>query len=488
MPSRKGKSAQLPAVRFPIIKLPPELQHLIFAESDIGDICSLRLTCKALAEIGIGYLMRQVELLFTRGSFDRLNSVDPNHACHVRSLVYCVSALSEFRDMDQYLRRLADRLEYDLGAEHMRGWPAGASSRELRFYQRQCARAINPKTVYTPRQLQSGWEAYKTLCDEQTLLRTENYGEKELTDRISHMKCLNQVTLNCWRFPIKESKHFAHAYKGILMLPYDNEGRADSGGLPPLLSIARAINKIGRKIEAFTAHRISWKLLKADGETRKLLECFFGTVKSFTTTFEVGLGQDEGMPPSNFYVSSDQDQADLEKHVCQGRHLWLLRSMPDLRAIDLRLMNFGQGQLDMAQVFGGIRWCHLQTVKLREVKGTDRNLLDFVQQHAAKLETLTLDYFLLTKGLWLYVFREMRAIQGLTGFVSIVGLLNSHEELDQWTIDRVEIGFNELADKIENYILGTDAVTLGDIINHGEVCSCQGGPYHDMHPSLPPQR
>ncbi|KAL8990081.1 MAG: hypothetical protein Q9169_008212 [Polycauliona sp. 2 TL-2023] len=397
MSPRKRKSAPLPAVGFPIIKLPSELQHLIFNAADMEDICNLRLTCKALAEIGVSYVLRQVELLFTRNSFDHLKAVLPNKGHHVKSFVYRVSTLSNFHTFDEYIGRVAEQLEYDWEADQAAPEPAPeASSRESRLYARQVARAVKPKIRYTTRQLRIGWEHHKILYNEQTLLRTNFHGENELTNFIFQMPGLNEITVNGYKDSANESQNFKNAYRQTLLLPDNDEGHADPCGVPQLLSIIQAINNAATKIKVFRVKRISWKLLRADSENRKTLERFLAKLRSFTATFTL-----DHLDWWSLAGSLATDQTDLEEHVYHGRHLWLLRAMPDLRELDIRFSYLEDHHFDMVQMFSGIHWCYLQTLCLNDVKGTDRNLLDFLEQHVATLKTLALARFSLTQGLWL---------------------------------------------------------------------------------------
>ncbi len=56
-------------------RIAPELQHMIFAGVDRADIRNLRLTCKALAEVGSRYMFETLCLFFNTKRFYQLQQV-----------------------------------------------------------------------------------------------------------------------------------------------------------------------------------------------------------------------------------------------------------------------------------------------------------------------------------------------------------------------------------------------------------------------------
>ncbi|KAI4276135.1 MAG: hypothetical protein L6R38_005736 [Xanthoria sp. 2 TBL-2021] len=72
-------------------RLAPELQHMIFAAADRADIPNLRLTCKALAEVGLEHVFSNLQISFNSTSVDRLEQISLHPARHcVKSLIYTV--------------------------------------------------------------------------------------------------------------------------------------------------------------------------------------------------------------------------------------------------------------------------------------------------------------------------------------------------------------------------------------------------------------
>ncbi|KAL8658094.1 MAG: hypothetical protein Q9226_001272 [Calogaya cf. arnoldii] len=457
MPQRRPLSAQLPASDTLIFKLPLELQHLICAESVIEDVRNLRLTCKTLAKIGESHFTRGVELLFTRSSFNRFNNISLKYGVHVKSLFYRVDSLTEHHNFEGYLDHIVRTLAREKDDDDPEPL-ANASRRELRLYRRQLQRSSDPTVQYSKRQLQLGWEAYKKLWDEQAHLRNNSYGEKEITDTISRLPNLEHVTLlnfSCIGIP---TQYLSDTYRKTLISAEGDEGYGEPCGLPQLLSLVRAIHAAGITIENLGVGAISWKIFSVDGADREVLTRVFASLKSFELTFLKHQFY-EGNSVSN--PNNEVDEEDLcKKFFNQGGHLWLLRSMLSLRRLDICPLTYDP--LPLEPMARAISWHHLRNVSLSHVESTGEDLMDFLRRHSETLRTLKLYRCWLTKGLWLYLFREMRASLALTCLVFGGGKSKEHGSRDTWNFPDLDS-----LDTIHSYLLRSDLVALEDIINHG---------------------
>ncbi|KAL8751840.1 MAG: hypothetical protein Q9184_005929 [Pyrenodesmia sp. 2 TL-2023] len=136
-------SHSAPPDGFPLDQLTPELQRMVFAAVDVGDVPNLRLTCKSLGEAGLEYLLPEVELLFTLKSFDRLRPVSEHPALsrHVKSLVYSVDSPNERFDHVYWSSLLrSSYVQLPAWAHHARydAHPLPyASDREVRAWRRK---------------------------------------------------------------------------------------------------------------------------------------------------------------------------------------------------------------------------------------------------------------------------------------------------------------------------------------------------------------
>ncbi|KAI4221330.1 MAG: hypothetical protein LQ349_007868, partial [Xanthoria aureola] len=468
----KPKSAQSLSLGFPILKLPPELQHVIFTLSDGQAVRNLRLSCKALAEIGLSHFMRDAELLFTRSSFDRLKDISLNYGIQVRSLHYCVDLLSEYPDISEYFAHVV----YTMPVRACDDTPEllqDVSSREWWLRMRHLGRVGNP-VRYTKRQLEVGWKLYSKLWTEQSLLRDGSYGENEITDIITRLPNLKLVVLSNFTYGEEETQYFSDNYKGTLVQVEGDEGYGQPCGLPQLFSLIQALYEAGTEIESFTAGLVSWRILEVGPADRKAMMSVFATLKSFklmlltTQIYE-----------RNHFIDRLSTRIEEENHcvdfISRGGHLRLLRSMPNLENLEFCVVTNYHFRLE--RMFRTISWRYLREIVLENVQGSGKDLLDFLGRHSATLRTLQIRSYWLYEGLWLYIFREMRANLALTNFEFEDGT-NFTDFGDSWE----DIGHATKC-KIKEYVLRKEDVTLDDIIKHGESCSCQGGPYDDMHTS-----
>lgn len=468
MPRGKAKSIQSLSVGFPILKLPPELQHVIFEVSDDQAVRNLRLTCKALAEIGLSHFMRDAQLLFTRSSFDRLQDITLKYGIQIRSLHYYVDLLPEYRDISEYFAHLVYTMPVRAYDDHPELLDH-LSSLEWWLWMRQSERVGRP-VRYTKHQLELGWKACSKLWDEQALLRNDSYGEEEIIDIITRLPNLKQVTLSNFTYGKEESRYFTDTYKGTLIPLEGDEGYNQPCGLPQLFSLIQALYEAGTEIETFAAGLVSWKILEAGPADRKAMMSVFASLKSFklmlltTQVYEWRL--------STFIEEEDQ----CLDFINMGEHLGLLRSMPQLENIHLCVVT--ETPLLLEPTFRTINWPYLRKVVLEHFQSSDGDLLNFLGRHSATLRTLELRGYWLDEGLWLYLFREMRASLALTGFEfeDGININNEHDVCASWG----NVG-HATKYKMEEYVLRNESITLDDIINHGQSCSCQGGPYDDMH-------
>ncbi|KAL8815430.1 MAG: hypothetical protein Q9223_005427 [Gallowayella weberi] len=438
------------------------------------------------------YLLPVAQLLFTRQSFDRLFKVSqhPILGRCVKSLVYRVDLLRQHFDKDEYVRGLAREMSlnvFNTGPE----WagpkpPPHASDRDWRLYERNRLRATNPKVRYTARQLSLGWVAYEKLWLEQKHLRDASYGEKEIMATLAHFPNLKHITLSNFHDACEESAYFEATYKHTLMPVSGDEGYGESSGMPQLLSLIRALDRTSTVLESLKAGLVSWHVLDAEDEDFELMKNVFHALKSLTMGFQINQEYEWQDPDEHRFDRDGEDEEECQDFLAQGRHLELLRSMPNLCVVDLAFHSYDLYFFDIEPVYKDIHWSHLRDLSLSFYRGTDQNLLDVLQRHAGTLKILRLSNYSLAKGLWLHTFREIRTSLKLEQ-VELKGWLQNEEyhpkdswDVTNWSLDEAP----SQKDNIESYVLGSEAVALKHIIGHGANCCCQGGPYHDLHNDL----
>lgn len=493
-PRWKHQPARLPPSGFPIDRLPPELLYLVFAAADKSDILNLRLTCKALAAVGVDRLFAKAELLFTRSSFDRLTRMSPVYGRHVKTLVYRVDLLRRHFDMDEYIRGLACHM-IDSSRHPGSKWAVpkpspGASDGEWRQYEINVARRTDPNIQYGKQRLEIGWAAYRKLWLEQEHLRHQSYGEDDIIRMVAQLPNLKNIILSNFDHANgPKSIYFQSVYQETLMEADGDEGYGEYCGVPQLLSIVRALHQAGTRIETLTANLVSWHLFEASKNDFDLLKNVFRNLKILRMWFTADQTFEWVHPDEMDHY----ERLRMEDDGCwdflksgPGRYIELFRSMTNLRVLDLCFYAYEVIYFDFKSVFRDIQWPFLREVALNCLQGTDDDLLKFLKKHAATLKVVQLYYYKLTQGLWLYTFREMRESLSLE-VLRIAGPLENegYGEKDAWKgfLD----GGRRYKEKqeIQDYVQGSQTVSLGNIIDHGKSCSCQGGPYDDMHTSTP---
>ncbi|KAL8651298.1 MAG: hypothetical protein Q9226_004766 [Calogaya cf. arnoldii] len=423
MPRRKSKflRKQIPVNRFPIDRLPPELQHAVFALTDKEDVPNLRLTCKSLAAVGQYYLVAEIELLFTRQSLNRLA---------------------------------------------MDAWD------------------------YSAQQFTLGWEAYSKLWREQESLRESGYVKSEIVMMISQMPNLKHITLSNGFEDESHSAQFVNTYYRTHLR--ESEGQYDKSlGLPQLFSVVEALRCSGLAIESLDASGINWHIFEPSNHA--MVEST-RTVLRTLTAFKMGLTDYHNYD----WLHADRDPTgDLglqnKKHLTvidEGKNLKLLRSMTRLEHLSLCCYWFNFFLSDYKQSIKDLHWASLRVLELDYYSGTQELLLTLLGTHAATLRSLTLSNpRLIKEGLWLYTLRGIRntlSIEALRLQGFLHGSTSEYGKHDDWGFPalihdtKMEIGIRR---EMEAYATGSTDVTLEDIIGHGKSCSCQGGPYHDLHRS-----
>ncbi|KAL8801598.1 MAG: hypothetical protein Q9182_004328 [Xanthomendoza sp. 2 TL-2023] len=364
--------------------------------------------------------------------------------------------------------------------------PPNASDRDWRLYKRNLLRATKPMVQYSTRQLSLGWKSYEKLLLEQRHLRDTSYGEKEIMATLAHFPNLKHIILSNFHDSCDEGAYFEATYKHTLMRISGDEGYGEPCGMPQLLSLVRALDHKNIALESLRAGLVSWQVLDADDEDFEMMKNVFHALKSLKMGFKISQEYGWQDPDGQRFDDDGEDEEACGDFLFQGRHLELLRSMPNLCVVDLCFHSYGFNHFDIEPVYKDVHWSHLRDLSLNFYRGSDQDLLSVLQRHAGTLKVLRLSNYSLTKGLWLHTLREIRTSLKLEQ-MELKGFLQNEEYYpkDRWDVTNWPSAVPpSQKDNIRSYVLGSEAVALKDIIGHGANCCCNGGPYHDSHNSL----
>ncbi|KAL8849728.1 MAG: hypothetical protein Q9221_005338 [Calogaya cf. arnoldii] len=471
-------------------RLPFELQCLIFGLVDRSDVPNLRRACKTFANIGLDYLLPEVEITFTRKSFDHLAEVvkHPILAHRVKSLVYHVDVLKEHRSKEEWMRAIAGTLDMGINGN---SWKPrmphrDAPKREWRLYYRNVAKACDPEWRYTEKQLATGYATYEKLWAEQQVLRDEDFGLIAIEDMVAQLPNLKHITLsNFLDATCNENNIVDKTFKDTLVEAFGDDHYYNDCGVPQLLSLLEAVRSATAAnitLESLNTGLISWEIFLESEENLDLMREIFRPLKVFKmalSTSQTYGWRDPGAHDDEDVVGGDIDcQALLE----EGRHLTLIQSMSNLQVLELTFHSKELGNFGLVSAFRDTYWPNLREVHLHFYNSTDEDLLAFLNRHSKTLKVVDIVHHVLTRGLWIAVFRDLRTSLRLEKFRCGGWLSNDTLEGDYWDFCGDPDGPIPLRESVEAYVLGDEDTTAEDVLN---VVNSQE---HDELLTLPPPR
>ncbi|KAI4252497.1 MAG: hypothetical protein L6R42_007935 [Xanthoria sp. 1 TBL-2021] len=277
-------------------RIAPELQHKIFAAADPADFPNLRLTCKALAEVGLHYTFSMLHLSFNTKSFHRLEQISQLPARHyVKSLHY-------------YIREIQER-DFVWDSAHIVGDSESSSDDD------DIPHGFSSEHGKPDSQTGKDWAEYQALFLDQQTLRDKDHGEAWITAILGRLTNLKHLYLNTWDF--KTSRE------------------PDSpDGLPQTHSLLRAINTVGTKLESLQFWCVNWRLFETQEEFHEMMKAAVSTLQEFTLNVRANEDNDLNHQASakafleiSFEVWDDQaERVDLKYVV--GQFCW-----PGLRKV-----------------------------------------------------------------------------------------------------------------------------------------------------------
>ncbi|CAO1596295.1 hypothetical protein XANCAGTX0491_000146 [Xanthoria calcicola] len=450
--------------------LPLELHHHIFALVDGSDIPNLRKTCRTFANVGLDYLLPEVEITFTRKSFEHLAQVvkHPILGRRVKSLIYHIDALKPHHNKDEWLREIGASLYTGMNSNSWKPCtPAqNAPEREWRLYRRNHTKACSPKWRFTGKQLATAHAAYKRLWAEQEDLRQDNFGIVDMKTIIAQLPNLKCIALSNYLEACTETNIVEETFKDTFVKAFGDEHYHNHCGVPQLLTLLHGLRSATANItlESLDMGWISWKILQESDENFELMREIFRPLKIFSMA----------LVTSQLYHSEDPDGRDDEPILegdteCQaflddGRHLVLLQSMSNLQVLALAFESMALSHFDLVSTFRDSYWPRLREVRLQSYQSTDEDLLEFLNRHVQTLKVVEVIQYRLLRGLWLDVFRGLRTTLDLVKFHCGGCLSNNSMPNDYWDFCRDLDGPISLGDLVETFVLGDEDTIAEDVL------------------------
>ncbi|KAL8642841.1 MAG: hypothetical protein Q9226_008461, partial [Calogaya cf. arnoldii] len=350
---------------FPLDRLAPELQHMIFAAADTGDVPNLRLTCKSLGAIGLEYLLPEVELLFTPKSFDRLRGISehPTLGRHVKSLVYRVDSLKICANILEWYQQIP-QMTY------------------LRFCLGPSARAW----------LHKKWIQFQQIWEQQERIRQKDFGGADIVTMMANLPALEHVAVSNYYDVTQSSAEGTYpqsrtykAYEDVLGNPVGELFYDHPTAVPQLLSVLRALDHSKLALKSLCFGLADWHLF-ADNEFIDLAKKTLSSLTSLKMRMALNV----------------RDKGHYLRLCTRGQLLAFLRSLPSLQRLDFLCDSFGDsGKLaKFRTIFGTAVWTHLHTISLHDLKVSQHDLNHFFKRHVKTLKVVHLALTKLRGGSW----------------------------------------------------------------------------------------
>ncbi|KAI4256455.1 MAG: hypothetical protein L6R42_006208 [Xanthoria sp. 1 TBL-2021] len=444
-------SGLAPQGGFPLDRLAPELQHMIFAAADTCDVPNLRLTCKYLGAVGLEYLLPEVELLFTPKSFDRLRGISeyPTLSRHVKSLMYRADSLQPCRnilDWYQQITQAAFTRFCDSNA-------CGPKPPEEEMWYDSWLRdhPLSGLDPSTQTRLHEIWVKYQALWNQQQRLRESGFGEADIMAAMSTLPKLKHVTLSNFidiANPEKDEDCYPQAlnlptYADVLAASIGDCGYDHRNGSPQLLSLLRGIINHKIAINTLSFGWVEWHFF----EIRGIIDLVRRALQSLTAL------------KMRLIVHTDGGYSPYSVSVC-GHILAFFQSLPDLRTLDVIFDSTGtfQEEIDLSAVFGNIVWPNLSSISVSDLKTSQKAFIGFLERHAGTLKVLSIGCIYLREGTWPKVWAIVRDLLDLVNFeiTGATGYESDNDELE------AECECHHNNGKIRDYVLraaGTEEYT-----------------------------
>lgn len=432
--------------------LPLELHHYIFALVDRSDVPNLREVCKTFANVGLDYLLPEVEITFTRKSFQHLAEVvkHPILGRRVKSLVYHIDVVKTHKSSGEWMRGIG-------GALYI-GNP----------------KACSPKLRYTEKELAIGYATYEKTRAEQEDLRQEDFGIVDIMTMVARLPNLKRITFSNFLGACTET------VEDTFVGAFGNDHHYNHCGVPQLLTLLHGVRSATATItlENFNMDLVSWKILQESDENFELMREVFRPLKVFrmalSTSQNYGWQDPDESDDEPILEGDDECQAFLD----EGRHLTLLQSMSNLQVLDLAFHSKELSDFDLVSTFGDSYRPNLREVNLQFYYSTDKDLLGFLYKHIKTLKVVHVVHYRLIRGLWLDVFRDLRTTLHLEKFDCGGWLSNDTMEGDYWNFCGNPKRPIPIRDMVEAYVLGEEKTTAEDVL---KIANAQ-----EQHGTLPP--
>ena len=461
-------------------QLPVEITRQICSLLSTSDLKSVRLTRKALADIGAEFLLPEVHLVYKRHSIVRLKkiSLHPIFSQHVKSLFY------EGDRLDYYVNRWyweEDGVEKSWRARMPERPPQGAPEVDTEAFRTQLRKWMgSPKHSYTKPELKNGWLKYEALYKEQDKIQDRLMDHREISRAIMRFSKLDTLRLSINHGLCKATPYLIKSYEGALVMPagefylkpheapgYRQFQSLMMGAATPERRDIKALKKRGislpdtlderkkvTELRVLHAASVSWFIFHAvsDSVLAEQHRCLthLQDLKLLLNTGKENIREGEELDKC---AEALREKGKMRKWLTACRNLEKLH-------IEFNLMNSRHQATELRHIVGKYTWVNLREVTFGKFFAREDNLLNFFERHKSTLQCLTVNGLTIEgTGSWARVLKGIRdVIQWKKASVHGELLLKDRDEGQQTYVVCPDDGPGVLIYKIQDYLMRRSSI------------------------------
>lgn len=455
---------------------PAEIIHLICRFLSPEDIKEARLVCKSLSVIASQYLVDTVTFNSSSDSLTRLKNISQHSlfSQHVVKLIYEANLLPPIHNVTCYENILISKRMHS--RDHPEPPPSDASPREFRVFMR-ALKKFSTDCGLSKRQLETQFNKYKTLRDEQQALLEQKEDKRILLDALPRFPRLRHIRFdNLGRCTHVLSERYCEQFQDVDCFPPPGHP-SNPKVVPQVAHLLQAMCKSKAPLKSFDMAAVSPDMFKSLApSTRRLILRKLNGLKDVKLGFKVDEDIEELLhelePEESFEVLED------------GSWREFLASNQGLEDVQISFLDCPMHiAVKIENLFGNYYWPKLNSVCLMSIKSSADDFLACLRRHSSTLTIIRLGFIVLTEGEWVDTIDTMQEIFHEKDDISVKfwGYLLNNNPTD--CIDLSYVDLSDFDDDEGEGEYGLEPVTLAQAIDD-YICYEEPGDDFSLNPLL----
>lgn len=397
----------------PLLDLPVELVHNIMETLPPASLAALRLTCSALAVLGIEHLVEDTFLVYKLDCFARLDKISahPVVSKTIKSLHYQADRLrsrSHFADWNKERFVLVSKEDRAFGRESLPRAVKDAldNGQPLESRRRMYDWFTGLKGKFTRTELRAAYGCHCALVTEQMTINTRQSDVRHLTTMFSNCPNLNTVVFSTSHGPRgSRSDMRKFAFAECHVEPYgDIEMTAE--GNDQFVGLCQALRAADRKLKTLVVSNLGFKMFETKSEHElQMVQDVVGDLHELRISFAT-LTNEVQRETLNAYASRVDDCRNV---FDRGPLAKMLSSAHNLRVLKICAPQCAPSEPTISFVgsVGQRTWPRLREFGVSGMRCTEDELVGFLLRHSEKLRRLSMSNIELTEGTWASAFKRI---------------------------------------------------------------------------------